>query len=154
MTRPSGGQGLSDRKDVDPTDRAAFNAMIIEEFRTNNGNVTFFGDVPVLLLHHRGAKSGEPRVNPLMFQRVGDSFAVFASKGGEPDHPAWYHNLRANARTTIEVGEHVYDVVARVAEGPERERIWEQQKADNPSFASMEARTTRVIPVVVLDKIQ
>ncbi len=149
---------MSDPKQVDPTDRTAFNAAVIEQFRTNAGKVEIFGDVPILLLHHQGAKSHTARLNPLMYQRVGDSFAVFASKGGEPEHPAWFHNVCAHPSVAVEVATDgqvdTYPVVARIAEGDERERIWEQQKLDNPSFANMEKRTTRVIPVVVLDRVE
>ena len=94
-----------------------FNRQIIEEFRTNNGKVGGpFATTPLLLLHHTGAKSGTERVNPLAYQRVdGDTVAVFASKGGAPTHPDWYHNLVANPDARIEIGTEAYDVLARVA---------------------------------------
>lgn len=107
---------------------------------------------PLVLLHHTGAKSGTERVNPMMYQEVGDDIAVFASKAGMPTNPDWYHNLLANPRAKVEVGAETYDVTARVAEGDERERIWEKQKADYPGFAEYEAKTTRQIPVVILER--
>jgi len=82
-----------------------FNEKIINEFRANGGKVGGpFQGAPVLLLHHTGAKSGTERVNPLMYQQVGDSYAIFASKGGAPSNPDWYYNLAAHPDTTIEMG--------------------------------------------------
>jgi deazaflavin-dependent oxidoreductase (nitroreductase family) len=92
-------------------------------------------------------------VNPLAYQRVGNSYAVFATKGGSPTNPDWYHNLVANPRAKVEVGTETFDVNARVARGEERERIWEEQKRLNPSFTNYEERTEREIPVIVLDPI-
>jgi deazaflavin-dependent oxidoreductase (nitroreductase family) len=114
-----------------------------------------FEGFPLVLLHHTGAKSGTERVNPLAYQRLGDdSVAVFASKGGAPTNPDWFHNLVANPSTTIEIGTERYDVNARVATGEERERIWEAQKKAFPNFAAYEKTAgSREIPVVVLDKI-
>ena len=128
-----------------------FNTPIIEEFRANEGRVGGpFERIPLLLLHSTGAKSGAERINPLAYQRVGDDYAIFASKAGAPDNPAWYHNLKAHPAARIEVGTETLDVVAHVAAGEERTRIWEQQKRDVPGFAEYEQRTTREIPVIVL----
>jgi len=128
-----------------------FNQQIIEEFRRNGGKVGGqFEGAPLLLLHTTGAKSGAERVNPMMYQQVGDDLAVFASKAGAPTNPDWYHNLLANPRATVEVGSDTYPVESRVAQGQERDRIWEAQKASYPGFADYEAQTTRTIPVVIL----
>jgi deazaflavin-dependent oxidoreductase (nitroreductase family) len=130
---------------------ADYNQAIIDEFRGNGGRVGgAFEGAPLLLLHTIGAKSGKERVNPMMYQAVGEDYAVFASKGGAPDHPAWYHNLLAHPDVTVEVGTALVPVTARVAEGEERELIWQRQKADYPGFAEYEQRTPRQIPVVVL----
>lgn len=130
-----------------------WNAKIIEEFRTNGGKVGGqFEGAPLLLLHSTGAKSGTERVTPVMYQAVGDDFAIFASKAGAPTNPDWYHNLRADPRATVEVGTETFAVTARVAEGDERERIWSKQKADYPGFAEYEEKTSRQIPVVVLSR--
>jgi deazaflavin-dependent oxidoreductase (nitroreductase family) len=131
-----------------------WNTSIIEEFRANEGRVGGpFEGAPILLLHHRGAKSGTERVNPLAYQDLGGgALAVFGSKGGAPTNPDWYHNLRANPRARVEVGTETYDVVARVAEGEERERIWEKQKQAMPGFAGYEQNTAREIPVVILER--
>ena len=128
-----------------------WNATIIEEFRANGGHVEQFGD-HLVLLHTTGAKSGKERVNPLAFQEDGDRIVVFASKAGAPTNPDWYHNVLANPRVRVETGSETYDAVARVAEGDERERLWERQKELMPGFADYEAATTRQIPVVVLER--
>jgi deazaflavin-dependent oxidoreductase (nitroreductase family) len=131
-----------------------WNANIIEEFRANEGRVGGqFEGAPLLLLHSVGARSGKERVNPMMYQSVGDTYAVFASKGGAPSNPAWYHNLVANPAATIEVATITVDVRARIAEGAERDTIWETQKERYPGFAGYEASTTRQIPVVILEPV-
>lgn len=131
---------------------ADWNAKIIEEFRANEGRVASFAHQPLLLLHHTGARSGEVRVNPVAYQAVGDDWAIFASKGGAPNHPGWYHNLVANPDAVIELGTETVPVRARVADGAERDRIWEEQKKRNPGFAEYESKTSRTIPVVVLTR--
>lgn len=130
-----------------------WNRQVIEEFRANGGRVAQFDGRPLLLLHHKGAKTGTDRVNPLVYQPLGESFAVFGSKAGADTNPDWYHNLRANPDTKVEVGTETVPVRARVAEGEERDRIWEQQKRDNANFAEYETLTSRPIPVVVLERI-
>jgi deazaflavin-dependent oxidoreductase (nitroreductase family) len=132
-----------------------FNQQVIEEFRANGGKVGGnFEGAPMLLLHHRGAKTGTERVNPLMYQDLGDgSVAIFASKGGAPTNPDWYHNLVANPKTTIEIGAETRDVVARVAGDEDRDRIWTAQKQAYPNFAEYEKTAGgRKIPVVVLER--
>jgi deazaflavin-dependent oxidoreductase (nitroreductase family) len=129
-----------------------WNRRVADEFRANGGKVAQFEGRPLLLLHHTGAKTGTERVNPLVYLPVGEGFAVFGSKAGADTNPAWYHNLRAHPDTTIEVGTETLPVHARVAEGEERERIWEAQKRVNPNFAEYEQKTTRPIPVVVLER--
>ncbi len=115
-----------------------WNSKIIAEFRANGGKVGGpFEGAPLLLLHTVGAKTGQPRVTPMMYQDIGDGVAVFASKAGAPTNPAWYHNLLANPRVSAEIGTATVDLVARVADGAERERIWEAQKAAYPGFAGL-----------------
>lgn len=129
-----------------------WNAKIIKEFRENDGRVGGqFAGAPLLLLHTVGAKSGQPRLNPMMYQKLDHGYAVFASKAGAPSHPDWYHNLRAHPQVRAEIGTDTLDLVARVAAGDERERIWSAQKDAFPGFAEYEAKTTREIPVVVLE---
>ncbi|MDX6481992.1 MAG: hypothetical protein QOG85_2502 [Gaiellaceae bacterium] len=135
-----------------------WNQKIIDEFRGNDGRVggNFEGRT-LLLLHHTGAKSGAEYVNPLAYQRLSDdSVAVFASAGGSPKTPDWFFNLVANPDVKVEIGTETFSAHARVAEGAERETIWEKQKADWPGFADYEEKTTgiREIPVVILDLVR
>ena len=99
------------------------NRAIIEEFRANEGRVGGpFQGAPILLLHTTGARSGQERVNPVVYQSVGDELAIFATKAGAPTNPDWYHNVRANAEVEIEVGTDSSKALARVATGDERDR--------------------------------
>jgi deazaflavin-dependent oxidoreductase (nitroreductase family) len=131
----------------------SFNDKVIAEFRANSGKVGGpFKGAHMILVHHKGRKSGAERVSPLVYQPLDDRWAIFASKGGAPADPEWYLNLVASPETTIEVGTETHEVVARTAEGEERERIWEAQKQASPGFAEYEKSAgDRVIPVVVLD---
>ena len=129
-----------------------WNSKIIAEFRANGGRVGGqFEGAPLLLLHTTGAKTGAERVSPVMYRADGDRLVVFASKAGAPTNPDWYHNLRANPHVTVEVGTGTRHVVARVAEGEERARLWEAHKSEWPGFADYERKTDRQIPVVVLE---
>jgi deazaflavin-dependent oxidoreductase (nitroreductase family) len=138
---------------ADPND---FNGKIIAEFRANGGQVGGpFAGSDILLLHHTGARSGAQRVSPLAYQRVGESFAIFASKAGAPENPAWYHNLIAHPDTSVELGTQVLPVRARVAEPAEREVIWKQLVERAPHFGQYAERAApREIPVIVLDPLK
>jgi deazaflavin-dependent oxidoreductase (nitroreductase family) len=134
------------------SDMNDFNTAIIEEFRSNAGKVGGnFEGAPMLLLHTTGAKSGKERVNPMMYRSAGDNIAVFASKAGAPTNPDWYHNLVAHPEVTAEIGTETVSLVAREAKGDERTTIWEAQKKEYPGFAEYEEKTTRQIPVVILE---
>jgi deazaflavin-dependent oxidoreductase (nitroreductase family) len=134
-------------------DTRSWNDQVIDEFRANEGRVGGpFEGAPLLLLHHIGAKSGTERVTPMMYQAVGDDLAVFASYAGEDVHPAWYHNLLANPDVTAEVGTDTVALHARDLPADERAPIWEKQKADYPGFAGYEQKTSRTIPVVLLER--
>jgi deazaflavin-dependent oxidoreductase (nitroreductase family) len=126
-----------------------WNQKIIEEFRATGGQV---GGGELLLLHTTGAKTGKARVHPVMYQADGDRLVVFASKGGAPRNPDWYHNLRAHPKVSVEVGKETLEVTARVARGQERQRIWNRQKALYPTFAEYERTAGREIPVVILER--
>jgi deazaflavin-dependent oxidoreductase (nitroreductase family) len=129
-----------------------WNDKIIEEFRANEGRVGGnFEGAPLLLLHTLGARTGQERVHPVMYQKVDAGYAVFASKGGAPTNPDWYHNILAQPQVQAEIGTGTVKLVARVADGEERERIWTAQKAAYPGFADYESKTSRQIPVVVLE---
>lgn len=131
------------------------NSRIIEQFRANDGQVGgAFEGRPLLLLHHKGAKTATERVTPLMYQRLDDGYAVFASKGGSDTNPDWLHNLHAHPEVSIEVGTEHVEVKARLARGEERLTIWEEWKRDWPFFAEYEEKTARDhIPVIVLEPV-
>jgi deazaflavin-dependent oxidoreductase (nitroreductase family) len=131
-----------------------WNSAIIDEFRANGGAVGGdFAGAPLLLLHTTGAKSGQERVNPVMYRAEGNALVVFASKAGADTNPDWFHNLRANPLVRVEVGTDTRDVVARIADQDERARLWTAQKNDWPGFADYEKRTDRQIPVVILEPV-
>ena len=132
-----------------------FNTKIIEEFRANAGKVGGgFAGAPMILIHHRGARTGTERVSPLVYQPVGDDFAIFGSKGGAPTAPAWYRNLLAHPDIEVEVGTDTIPVRARELKGSERAPIWEKQKKLTPGFAEYEEKTKgiREIPVILLER--
>jgi deazaflavin-dependent oxidoreductase (nitroreductase family) len=127
-----------------------WNQAIIEEFRANGGSVRAFAHQPLLLLTHTGARTGLRRVNPLAYFRDGGRYVVVASKGGAPTNPDWYHNLVAEPRATIEVGDETFEVTADPVEGAERDRLWAMITSRNPAFAKYQRQTDRMIPVVAL----
>ena len=134
------------------SDREDWNSNIIQEFRTNEGKVGGpFDGAPLLLLHTTGARSGEERINPMMYLADGDRLVVFASKGGAPTNPDWYHNLVANPEVEIEVGTERRTMRAGVAEGEERDRLYAEQSKRYPQFAKYQEGTDRTIPVVILE---
>jgi deazaflavin-dependent oxidoreductase (nitroreductase family) len=107
--------------------------------------------VPTLLLTTRGRRSGHLRRTPLIYGRDGDGYVVVASKGGTPDHPGWYHNLVARPEVTIQVGPDEMPARARTTEGDEREALWTQMTAIWPDYDNYQAKTSRQIPIVVLE---
>jgi deazaflavin-dependent oxidoreductase (nitroreductase family) len=128
-----------------------WNGSVIKEFRANGGKVGGqFEGAPLLILQTTGAKTGQARSNPMMYQLDGDRYLVFASKGGAPTNPDWYHNLVANPKARIEVGDEILDVDAEVLTGEERDRFYAIQVERYPGFGDYEKKTTRVIPVVAL----
>jgi deazaflavin-dependent oxidoreductase (nitroreductase family) len=135
------------------TDFQEFNRGVIEEFRSNGGAVGGpFAGAPMILVTHRGAKSGKEYTTPLVYTRDGDALVIIASKGGAPDDPQWYRNLVANPDVVVEVGTERFPARARVAEGDERDRLYRAQADLMPNFDEYAKNTTRTIPVVVLDR--
>ncbi len=130
-----------------------FNGKVIEEFRANGGKVGgFFQGQTMLLLHHVGAKTGTERVNPLIYQQVGDCYAIFGSAGGQPRDPQWFRNVVAHPDVSVELGTATVEVRARVADQDERASIWATQKERMPNFADYEkSAAPREIPVILLD---
>jgi deazaflavin-dependent oxidoreductase (nitroreductase family) len=135
-------------------DMNEMNKQVITEFRENSGKVGgMFEGAPMILVHHVGAKSGTERVAPLVYLGEGDRIFIFASKGGADENPAWFHNLVANPKTTVEIGEETFEVTASVVPQPERDEIYARQVAIMPGFGDYERKTKRVIPVVELTRV-
>ncbi len=109
-------------------------------------------DAPIAILFTTGRATGEQRTNPLIFGRDGDAVVLVASKGGAPEDPGWYRNLRTHPEAEIQVMGDRWPVRARVAEGGERERLWQQMNELWPHYDEYAAKTDREIPVVVLDR--
>ena len=137
-----------------PADMNDFNKQVVEEFRANEGKVgNYFEGKNVLLLTTIGAKSGAERLSPLVYTKDGDRYVVAASMGGAPKNPAWYHNLVANPKVTVEVGTEKFEATATViADRPERDRLYAGMVAHAEGFADYETKTDRVIPIVVLER--
>jgi len=127
------------------------NQKIIDEFRANEGKVGgHFEGKTLLLLHSIGAKSGQERINPTAYVKDGENFVIIASKGGAPDNPDWYYNLIANPLVTVEVGTEKFQAKAKVAEEPERTRLYNKMAEMMPAFLDYQKQTEREIPVFVL----
>jgi deazaflavin-dependent oxidoreductase (nitroreductase family) len=137
-----------------------WNTKIIEEFRANEGRVGGpFEGAPMILVHHRGRKSGREIVAPLMYlphETDPDVMYIFASKGGAPTHPEWYHNLVAAGEASAEVGTSSFPVEVKEITGDERDQIFGEQARRYPGFADYERKTAgiRVIPVLELNRVR
>jgi len=131
------------------------NRRIIDEFRENDGKVGGrFEGKSLLLLHTRGAKSGQERINPLAYVRDGDRYVIIASKGGAPTNPSWYYNILASPLVTAEAGNETFQARAAVAEEPERTRLYNKMVEMMPGFDDYRRKTTRNIPVIVLTPVK
>ena len=131
-----------------------WNKAVIDEFRANEGKVGGpFEDMTLILLHTNGAKSGEPRLNPVAYLADGERYVIIASKGGAPTHPDWYHNVDARPEVTVEVGSEKFQAQAEVVREPERTDLFDKMSSQYPVFAEYEKKTTRVIPVLVLTRL-
>jgi deazaflavin-dependent oxidoreductase (nitroreductase family) len=135
-----------------------WNTRVIAEFRANGGKVGGnFDGAPVVLMHHVGRRSGKESVNPVMYladENDPATIYVFASKGGAPTHPDWYHNMTAAGRAVVEVGTETYDVLVREVTGDERRTVYAEQASRYPGFAEYEEKTAgiRTIPVLALTR--
>jgi deazaflavin-dependent oxidoreductase (nitroreductase family) len=134
---------------------AGFNEGLMADLRAHGGKATSgpFVGRPVLIVTSVGARSGQRRETPLVYSRDRDGYVIVASKGGAPTNPSWYHNLVANPAVTVEVLGQAFPATARVTEGDERQRLFRAHADQNPSFYEYEKRTTRVLPVIVLDPV-
>jgi deazaflavin-dependent oxidoreductase (nitroreductase family) len=129
----------------------AFNTSIIDEFRANGGKVGGqFAGADLLLLTTTGAKSGQPRVNPLAYFRIDGKLIIIGSFAGAPVSPAWVHNLRANPAAHVEIGTDAFDVTAHELPAAERDALFEKVAAAAPGFAEYQSKTSRVIPLFEL----
>ena len=132
-----------------------WNKANIEEFRATGGKVGGrFEGKPVLLIHTTGAKTGKPHLNPVVYTTDGDKLIIIASKGGAPTNPDWYYNLLANPLVTLEVGTEQFQAHAEVVPEPDRTRLYKQMITVMGSFAEYERKTTRVIPVIALTRVE
>lgn len=137
----------------EPHERNARNVRIAKEFRANGGlHIGDYGDA-LLLLTTVGAKSGQTRLNPVVYSRDGDRYVVVASHGGSPQSPDWYHNLVARPTATVEVGSETFQVRVIVPDRETRDRLYAAHAEQFPSFLDYQKRTTRVIPVAILERI-
>ena len=128
-----------------------FNQAVIDEFRANEGKVGgYFAGANLLLLHTIGAKSGQRRTTPMMYLREGDRLFVFASRGGGPTNPDWYHNLLAHPEVTVEIGDQTYAAIAKPVIGEDHDTIYARWADQYPQFREYQEKTTRSIPVIEL----
>lgn len=136
-------------------DRNDWNRQTIEAFRANEGKVGgMWEGRPLLLLTTTGAKSGQRRTNPMMYLREGKRLFVFASKGGAPTNPDWYHNLLAHPEVTVEIGNEKYHAIAKPVTGEERDKIYAKWAQMYPQFGEYQQKTTRKIPVIELEQVK
>jgi deazaflavin-dependent oxidoreductase (nitroreductase family) len=137
----------------DPETIKAFNAGIVDEFRTNDGKVGAFGDREILLLTTTGAKSGQPRMSPLSCRRVDGRLLVIAGFGGADVNPAWVYNLRANPHAHVELARESFDVTARELSPAERAEVIPKVAAIS-GFTELQAKTSRVFPIFELELVR
>ena len=138
---------------ANPDDDQLFGAEHVRVYRETGGERGYdWRGAKVLLLTTTGRTSGEERTTPLIHGVDGDRWVIIASKGGAPDHPAWYLNLQADPNVTIQVGPDVIPATARTADGEERERLWTAMLDEWPAYDDYQAKTDREIPVVVLER--
>ena len=131
----------------------SFNDSIIEEFRANDGVVTRpYPDSTLVLVTMRGAKSGREMTFPLEFLEIGGVAHIYATRGGSPQHPAWYYNVLANPDVTVEQGSETYRARARELHGPARDAAWNALAEAKPRFREYETKTDRIFPVFALDR--
>ena len=141
---------MTEIQDLNEWDR-----KIIEEFRANGGNVSGqFAGVPLLLLTTTGAKSGQQRISPLAYLSEGGHIYVFAGNRGAPTNPGWYHNLVAHPDVTVELGSETFEARAIVVDSAEGDRLGRLQLQNVPSLAELQAKITRKVPVVLLERKQ
>jgi deazaflavin-dependent oxidoreductase (nitroreductase family) len=147
---------MSDAKKSDiGTDITLVGEEHARRYLETNGEVGYiWNGVPTLLLWTKGRKSGEERLIPIIYRQVGDKIVLVASKGGAPTHPAWFLNIEKDPHVKVQIKGDKFDAVARVTESPEREELWAESLKAWPNYDVYQTRTTRKIPVVVLDRVR
>jgi deazaflavin-dependent oxidoreductase (nitroreductase family) len=134
-------------------DYQAFTRALTADVRANGRPTSGpMAGQPLMILTTTGAKSGEPREAIVTYSREEGRYVIAASKSGAPNNPAWFHNLKANPRVTIETGGETFSAVATVVTGDERDRLWGQHATELPQFRAYPAKTDRVIPMIVLER--
>jgi len=132
-----------------------FNKKVIEEFRSTGGKVSGqFAGAPMIIVTHTGAKSGKSYTTPLVYTKDGDRYVIIASKAGAPKNPSWYHNLAAHPEVTLEIGNEKFKAKAAEVKGAERDRLFAAQAKMMPQFNEYQKKTSRKIPVVVLERVK
>jgi deazaflavin-dependent oxidoreductase (nitroreductase family) len=140
---------VTEHAELSPTDWVREQTQRILEQGTTDGVEIL--DRPIVLFTTTGAKSGKKRYVPLMRVEENGRYAMVASKGGDPQHPLWYHNVKANPRVTVQDGDKVADLTAREIDGAEREHWWNLAVQAYPPYAEYQTKTSRLIPVFVVE---
>lgn len=136
------------------TDTTLLGEEHVRVYRETNGETGYiWNGAPILLLTSTGRKSGQPRTIPIIYRQVGDAQVIIASKGGSATHPAWYLNITDNPEIEVQIRGEVFRARARTATSPEREALWAEAVAGWPNYDLYQSRTTRVIPVVVIERV-
>jgi deazaflavin-dependent oxidoreductase (nitroreductase family) len=141
-----------------PAYRAPDLSLLGEEhvrvYRETNGETGYlWNGAPILLLTSKGRLTAKPRTIPIIYTPFEQSYVIVASKGGSPTHPKWYLNVLDEPRVQVQVKADKFEAVARTAESPERERLWAEAIKVWPNYDVYQSRTTRKIPIVVLDPV-
>jgi deazaflavin-dependent oxidoreductase (nitroreductase family) len=137
------------------TDYESFTKRLIDDMRAHGGRVSAgpMAGRPLAILTTKGARSGQDRSAIVTYTRDGDRYVIAASKSGAPTNPAWYFNLQANPVVTLEAGGERFDARATVTSGAERDRLWDQHSTERPEFREYPKLTDRVIPMILLERI-
>jgi deazaflavin-dependent oxidoreductase (nitroreductase family) len=134
---------------------AEFNKKVIDEFRSSGGKVSGqFAGAPMIIITHKGAKSGNSYTSPLVYSKDGDRYVIIASKAGAPKNPSWYHNLVAHPEVTVEIGAEKFKAKAAEVKGAERDRLFAAQATMMPQFNEYQKKTARKIPVIALERVK
>jgi deazaflavin-dependent oxidoreductase (nitroreductase family) len=148
------GEQLKPVERMPGTDISLLGEKHVKVYQETNGEQGYlWNGVPILLLTTTGRKSGQPRTIPIIFTPYKNSFVIIASKGGSPEHPKWYLNIQDNPNVTVQVKAEVFKAAARTAQSPEREVIWSEALKSWPNFDVYQSRTTRQIPVVIIERL-